>query len=203
MSIPVVYSNSLIMHMNDFIDNKSTDALLSGLDPDLEAWSKYNEDLELEAKLSVDERLKEFDIMMDSVDFKALWDVHQSRVIYLLKNSTNKSIEGAETLSDQDMDDIRAFKLYMVSNMPRRAFNQMRYAFKHKMEISSLYIITHKLAILSGTTPVWYDCCLNSCIAYTGDYKNNQQCPKCSEPRFTQSQPQQPWQVFCYVPLIP
>jgi len=99
------------------------------------------------------------------------------------------------------MDDIRAFKLYLVSNMPRRAFDQMRYAFQHKMQISSLYVITHKMAIISGITPVWYDCCPNSCVAYTGDHRDKQQCPKCSEPRYTQRQ--QPRRMFCYVPFIP
>jgi hypothetical protein len=44
----------------------------------LEVWSKYNEDIELEAKLSIDERLKEFDVMLDSVELKDLWDIRES-----------------------------------------------------------------------------------------------------------------------------
>jgi hypothetical protein len=85
--------------------------------------------------------------------------------------------------------------------MPRSAFNQMRYAFQHKLQILSLYVITHKLAIISGITPVWYDCCVNSCVAYTGDHKDKQQCPICAESRYTQHQ--QPRRMFCYIPLIP
>jgi hypothetical protein len=51
--------------------------MVSG-DPDMEAWSKYNEDVELEAMLTADERLKEFEAMMD-VDFKDIWDMRESR----------------------------------------------------------------------------------------------------------------------------
>ena len=89
----------------------------------------------------------------------------------------------------------------MVAHMPYRAFDQMRYAFRHKLPISSLYVITHKLAIISGIDPVYYDCCPNSCVAYTGQYKDDDQCPLCNEPRYNQHR--QPRRVFCYVPLIP
>jgi hypothetical protein len=118
-----------------------------------------------------------------------------------LIGKVTKFIAGVESLSPKDIDDIRAFKLFLVSKMPRRAFDQMRYAFQHKMEISSLYVITHKLAILSGIRPVWYDCCPKSCVAYTGKHKDKSKCPKCAESRYTQSQ--QPRRMFCYVPLIP
>jgi hypothetical protein len=91
---------------------------------------------------------------------------------------------GNEILTEEDHDNIRAFKIRMVSNMPRAAFNQMRYAFRHKLEISSHYVIAHRLAVLSGIVPIWIDCCPNSCIAYTGDYKDEEHCPVCSEDRF-------------------
>ena len=48
---------------------------------------------------------------------------------------------GSNVLSDEDHDNIRAFKLRMVSNMPRMAFEQMRFTFKHKLNIHSLYVI--------------------------------------------------------------
>jgi len=78
----------------------------------------------------------------------------------------------------------------------------MRYAFRHWIQISSLYVISHKLAILSGITLQWYDCCLNSCIAYIDDYEDLEQCPKCSQPRWIAGS-HCPWQMFCYVLLIP
>lgn len=38
--------------------------------------------------------------------------------------------KGREDLSEQDIDNIQAFKLRMVSNMPRESFLQMRYTFR-------------------------------------------------------------------------
>jgi hypothetical protein len=78
----------------------------------------------------------------------------------------------------------------------------MRYAFRHRMQISSLYVISHKLAILSGITPQWYDCCVNSCVAYINDYEDLEQCPECSQPRWI-SGSRRPRRMFCYIPLIP
>ena len=49
-------------------------------DPDLEAWLKYNEDMELEAKLSIDEQLKEFDTMLD-VGFKNIWNIRELKFL--------------------------------------------------------------------------------------------------------------------------
>jgi hypothetical protein len=57
----------------------------SGIDSDLEAWMKYDEDSEIKATISVDERLKEFDEMLDSAtSFKETW---QSRE-FIIVNGT-------------------------------------------------------------------------------------------------------------------
>ena len=86
--------------------------------------------------------------------------------------------------------------------MPRTAFNQMRSAFQHRMEISSLYVISHKLAILSGIVPQWYDCCINSCVLYVNDYEHLEKCPECSQSCWI-SGTQRSRRMFCYIPLIP
>jgi len=86
--------------------------------------------------------------------------------------------------------------------MPRVAFDQMRYTFKHKLSINSHYSITRRVAILSGIVPLYFDCCPNSCIAYTGEYALLDQCPLCSQTRFREGTKKPRWQ-FCYIPLIP
>lgn len=108
---------------------------------------------------------------------------------------------GEHVLTEQDRDNIRAFKLRMVSNMPRTAFDQMRFAFQHKLDISSYWVILHRLAILSEIEPVWYDCCVNSCLAYTGEYEALDCCPDCNATRFNDNG--KPRRKFCYLPLIP
>jgi len=113
----------------------------------------------------------------------------------------NIKLLGSNVLSDEDRDNISAFKLRMVSNMPRVAFEQMRFAFKHKLNIHSLYVITHRMTILSGIEPQWFDCCINSCIAYTGSYQDLDKCPDCSETR--RNSRNEPRRSFCYIPIIP
>lgn len=108
---------------------------------------------------------------------------------------------GNDVLTEQDKDNIRAFKLKLMANMPRVAFNQMRYAFSNKLDISSDWVIMHRLAILSCVEPEWYDCCINTCLAYAGPYSNLTSCPTCKEPRFTPKN--KPRRLFCYIPIIP
>ena len=61
----------------------------------------------------------------------------------------------------------------------------------------------HRIAILSEVIPQWFDCCVNSCIAYTGKYKDDQQCPfrNCQEPRRSPGGVAR--RLFCYLPMIP
>lgn len=44
--------------------------------------------------------------------------------------------------------------------MARDVFKQMRYAFDHKLDLSSEWAILHRVAILSRVEPVWYHCCV-------------------------------------------
>ncbi|KAJ6613932.1 hypothetical protein B0H10DRAFT_1763781, partial [Mycena sp. CBHHK59/15] len=92
-------------------------------------------------------------------------------------------------LTEKDRDSIRAFKLVLLSKMPRIAFAHMHHAFRHKMDISSHWAIIHRIAILICVEPVWYHCCPNSCMAYMGPYSDltHCRCRECKEPRFTHS----------------
>ncbi|KIK97906.1 hypothetical protein PAXRUDRAFT_112727, partial [Paxillus rubicundulus Ve08.2h10] len=57
------------------------------------------------------------------------------------------------------------------------------------------------MAILSGVKPVMYDCCPNSCVAYTKKYIHHQSCPFCKESRLNTDG--KPRRQFTYFPLIP
>jgi hypothetical protein len=103
-------------------------------------------------------------------------------------------------LTDKDRDNIRAFKLRMMSGMERQTFNQMRHLFRHKLEISSDWVILRRMGILSEIEPIWYDCCINSCIAFTGKYANYTNCPHCQEVRTCNGKPRR---AFGYLPIIP
>ena len=108
---------------------------------------------------------------------------------------------GNDIISESDRDNIRAFKLKMFSNMPRRTFNQVRHTFRHKCDIDSEWVMTRRIAILSGIEPIKIDCCIKFCIAYTGKYERLEECPYCHENRYTHTR--KPRRIFSYIPLIP
>ncbi|KAF7358774.1 hypothetical protein MSAN_01216400 [Mycena sanguinolenta] len=150
-------------------------------------WQDFDE--EEDQDTSRDEMLRELEEMLDADEEAALWDI------------LTVIIAGNETLTEQDRDNITAFQLKMISNMPRVAFAQMRHAFRHKLEISSHWVMIHRVAILSGIEPQWYDCCPNSCMAYTGEYEQLTHCRFCKESRLNAAG--KPRRLFCYLPLIP
>ncbi|KAJ6451859.1 hypothetical protein C8R47DRAFT_998287 [Mycena vitilis] len=119
------------------------------------------------------------------------------------ENAGIDTTQGNDILTEKDRDNIRAFILVLLSNMSRMAFAHMRHAFRHKMDISSHWVIIHRVAILTRVEPVWYHCCPNSCVAYTGSYADLSHCPfkSCQQPRFTASN--KPRRLFCYLPVIP
>ena len=83
----------------------------------------------------------------------------------------------------------------------RELFNKFRTFFASKITLSSEWITEKRIEFLSGVTPVLYDCCINSCMAYTGDYLELETCRYCSEPRLgTNGKPQR---QFSYLPIIP
>lgn len=58
-----------------------------------------------------------------------------------------------------------------------------------------------KLEKFSGLIEEKYDCCVNSCMAFTGSYSKLDTCKICAEPRFDNRKV--PRSVFRYLPLAP
>ena len=85
--------------------------------------------------------------------------------------------------------------------MPRRTFEQMRFTFQHCMNLQSEWSILYRMAVLTGISVVWYDCCINSCVCYAGALFLLQKCPHCQEDRYNEHG--QPHHRFGYLPLIP
>ena len=76
-------------------------------------------------------------------------------------------------------------------------------------QIPTLWHLPEKLQARTGVVPRWFDCCIKSCMAYTG--KNTDQavthCSICKEPRFHTQQSLgndlKARKRFIYIPLIP
>lgn len=104
-------------------------------------------------------------------------------------------------LPEEERDNVRAFRLRFLVNIPRDAYRQVRHGLKHKILLSSEWVVLRRIALLSGVQPVWYECCINSCLCYLGEFINATACPDCNEPRKSPSG--HPRRYFCYIPFTP
>lgn len=66
--------------------------------------------------------------------------------------------------------------------MPNSMYNEIIEAFSEQHV--SLYRATKRLSSLVSIDPVWIDCCIKSCCAFTGKLENLQECPTCGEKRY-------------------
>lgn len=57
------------------------------------------------------------------------------------------------------------------------------------------------VAALSGIKPVLYDCCIDSCVCFTGPHSDLEACPYCHKGRYDEHG--QPQNRFSHIPLIP
>lgn len=69
----------------------------------------------------------------------------------------------------------------------------------------SEYRILNLLAETSGLSPEFHDCCIRSCIAYTGKYADLTTCPFCKERRYfdESATPPRPRNQYMQYPSIP
>jgi hypothetical protein len=65
--------------------------------------------------------------------------------------------------------------------------------------------VKRRIAEIRGVTPIKTDMCLNSCLAYTGPWKDLDSCPKCGEARYDPVQPRKrvPRQLSYTMPIGP
>ncbi|GES76293.1 transposase domain-containing protein [Rhizophagus clarus] len=77
---------------------------------------------------------------------------------------------------------LRLLEIKSHSNMTNNMYREIIEAFSEQHV--SLYHATNKLVSLVSIDPVWIDCCVKSCCAFTGNLKNLQECPTCGEKRY-------------------
>ncbi|KAH6897834.1 hypothetical protein BKA70DRAFT_1115959, partial [Coprinopsis sp. MPI-PUGE-AT-0042] len=118
-----------------------------------------------------------------------------------IHNSANIQYIAEYPLTERDRDNIRAFWLRFNTRITRRDFRWMKNVFSHKITIDSEWKIIRQIAKLADVDPVYIDCCIKSCLAYTGEYSNKSVCKYCKEPRYNSQG--KPRRLFCYIPLIP
>ena len=102
-------------------------------------------------------------------------------------------------LTEEDRRLLQAFAYQIKHGLTEEAFKDIPEAFGAD-EFPSLQKIRSRMAFLSGIKAERYDCCINSCMAYTGSLADLDACPHCKEPRYNQYA--SPRQQFTYLPAI-
>ncbi|KAH7905238.1 hypothetical protein BJ138DRAFT_977437, partial [Hygrophoropsis aurantiaca] len=103
-------------------------------------------------------------------------------------------------LSERDKAILRAFAYKVKNHGTENAFNELKYVFP-AANLPSLKQTKSRVNFLAGLEPQQYDCCLNSCIAFTGPHETLDTCPHCREPRYNSSGRAR--KKFPYIPVIP
>jgi hypothetical protein len=105
------------------------------------------------------------------------------------------------TLTDAERDDIAWMYWKTKHRITRQAYEEMPRA--HVTAERDSWKKTQAMAAkLSGLKPVLFDCCEDSCCAFTGPKAKLTQCPYCKKARFHPDSGK-PVKRFSYVPLIP
>lgn len=69
--------------------------------------------------------------------------------------------------------------------------------------LDSYHVVKTKIERATGVAQIPTDMCINSCIAYTGPFKDLDKCPKCATERYKENSNKVPRQQFYTIPLGP
>ncbi|QRV85537.1 Transposase family Tnp2 protein [Ceratobasidium sp. AG-Ba] len=116
--------------------------------------------------------------------------------------------KGGFKLSLEDKLLAQAFNYKVYTDITGKAFDLLPHAFP-QFHLPKPSEYDTRVAKLSGIKGTRIDCCINSCVAYTGPYRKSKDCPSCGEARYKikrhQGRPNQrvARRHFLYIPLIP
>jgi hypothetical protein len=98
------------------------------------------------------------------------------------------------------MDALRIFSWQVQNNLTQAAISQLPLVFPDR-PIPTWKIVMARALHLAGIEPVFVDCCIQSCMAFTGSHEKLKKCAYCNQLRFSSSG--KPRKRFCYLLLIP
>ncbi|KAI0326296.1 hypothetical protein GY45DRAFT_1224723, partial [Cubamyces sp. BRFM 1775] len=105
-----------------------------------------------------------------------------------------------DDVSQDDLQRLRQFAFMVDTQIPDSAFAKLPFVYPDA-HIDSWKAIQSRVAQLSGITPELYDCCVNSCVCFTGPHAHLTACPHCNETRHRADG--RPRARFMYIPLTP
>lgn len=155
-----------------------------------------DEDIDKMDEVEVDRGILEFEL-------RAAEAGNVSHCVQLKRQRVNLELVARASLNEAELKDIRAFNYFVMQGTTREAYEALRSAFPELEDISSIYLAQKTVARLSGLSPKYVDCCVNSCCCYAGKYEMLERCPfpDCNESRYDENE--QPRRQFQYLPITP
>ena len=104
------------------------------------------------------------------------------------------------SISDHDLDILRPFAMMLRNNLTALSFDKMSYTFSNA-GMETLAKTRSHAQYLSRFEPVKLECCVNSCVCFTGLHASLNECLRCKMSRLNESGEAR--RMFSYMPLIP
>ena len=98
-------------------------------------------------------------------------------------------------------DNIKVMALKIRNQLTRNVFKGVQKLTCGHMDIRTEYVTNQILENISGLSVQVYDCCVNTCVCFTGEFESHTTCPLCGEPRVDKWN--KAWNRFRYIPIIP
>jgi hypothetical protein len=110
----------------------------------------------------------------------------------------------AGKLTARDMSILRAYTFKVDEHISDKAFAKIPHTFP-KEPVPTVKVCKARLQALSGLKPIRYDCCVNSCCCFAGEYKHRTKCPYCDAGRYIidRNGKKKSRKAFNYLPFIP
>jgi len=104
------------------------------------------------------------------------------------------------SILDHNLDILRLFAMMLRNNLTTLSFDEMLYTFSNA-GMETLAKTRSHAQYLSHFEPVKLECCINSCVCFTGPHTGLNECPRCKTSHLNKSGDAR--QTFSYMPLIP
>jgi hypothetical protein len=106
-----------------------------------------------------------------------------------------------QAISTEDEQVIKMLSAKLRAHFSSDTYDEIRWGFADEIGLPSEYIAWRRICALSGIKSRAFDCCVGSCCAFLGKYKDHQICPFCKKDRFDAKG--KPRKSYHYTPLIP
>ena len=90
---------------------------------------------------------------------------------------------GLSILSVVTRDNIKAMAFKIGNQLTQNTFKGVQKLTHGHLAIKTEYVASRILECTSGLSAQVYDCCVNTCICYTGEFASHTTCPLCGELR--------------------